>query len=212
MDFTHEKLKTWIPNQINITESEYLKKFECDKCCSYLQEMKKAFPKNKHLNQKISDDLFFYNYYWIMECSKDNHYGLTETIYSLMKTFQLDMEFYKIPDALRPIAHEISMDNLLKLCTYHGLWLHHYYHVMRESYHCYMHSWDDMHQSDHVHAKNTLSYLIYLLLTCPKRKELNQEIRDFSLCPPFQKGAVSGYKYQKAKQRYNQSKDVYVSI
>jgi hypothetical protein len=204
MDFYHPRLEKWIPKNIFISDNEYMKKFECKKCEKDLQDFKKVCPGYER-GTKLQDDLFFNIYYWILPNSKNNHYAYIESIESLKAYFELYDTLYDPIPKLTKIAYEISMVNLVSLCTYHTLWLHTFYHQMYKLEGCYMPLWDDMHQSDHVKAKNELDLLIYFLLTCKNRKEVLQEICNFTLCPPVKQNGICGYEYKRAKQRFEEN-------
>ena len=206
MNFEHPKLSKWIPKNIKITKEEYFQKFECKKCQKYYHELIVALGKDCVRGQKIYDDLFFDIYYWILPNSLSNTFAYHEDINVLRIAFELyDVRYGAIP-VLTKIAYEIGMVNLIDLCTYHSLWLHHFYHQMSKNNSCFMFEWDEMHQSDHVKSKNCLNFLIYLLITCEKRKALIQEIRDFSLFPPVVENAICGYEYRQSKLNFESMK------
>jgi hypothetical protein len=188
MYFEHKYLMEWIPSTINISEEEYLSKFKCYKCKKDLEKYK-----DKFYEYKIDSDIVFDVYYWLNPNHMSNSYS-----YSYSET-ALCYKFNCNPNEIVNYAKEIGIVKLVNLSTYHSVWLHYFHHFMQHSNSCVMEEWDTMYQSKHVHAKNELHFLIYLLLTDEDRKSLMKEIRDFSLCPPIKKGNVCGYDYLMCK-------------
>lgn len=201
MNFKHPRLDKWIPSTINISEEEYLSKFNCYKC-------KKNATKYSDRTEefKLDRDISFDVYYWLMPYSKGNDYAYSYSEHELIDYFKCKPGAEQ--EDLLNIAKEIGIDKLVSLCTYHSLWLHYFHHFMHHSNSAVMEEWDTMYQSKHVHAKNELDILIYLLLTSDERKDLMEEIRHFSLCPPMRKDGIYGYEYQMTKRFFEQKKDM----
>jgi hypothetical protein len=192
MDFYHPLLNQWIPSQIHIDRKKYeKKKKQCGKC-------QKISVKDKIYKFKIESDICFDVYYYLKTCSSENKYHTECNEAGVCEHFKCTST-----DLLSK-AKEIGLPLLVDLCTYHTIWLHYFIHFMhRDNYSCVMEDWDSMYQSQHVHAKNEIHYLIYLILCCdPDRKALMKEIRDFTLCPPLRKNGICGFEYKEAKDSW----------
>jgi hypothetical protein len=180
-------LHKWIPLEITITEEEYLSKFNCNRC-------------EKYGKYKIESDINFDVYYWLNREHQSNFFAYNYSEAELMETFNCKQ------NGILKYAKEIGLLNLVKLCTYHALWIHFYtFHYMgkNESKALTMIEWDSMTQPGHVNAKNNLNFLIYLLLTSDQNRNcLMKEIRDFSLCPPLRHKGIYGYEYSETKRSF----------
>lgn len=200
MDFDHPMLKKWIPSSIHISEEKYKSRLTvCKKCDrDHLKYMcSDGFYKNQQYYKfKIETDIFFNVYYWLKTDSLRNKYAYSDSVYSLCGYFECQES-----DLLNK-AKEIGISQLVNLATYHSLWLHYFHHQMYSLDGNLMEEWDSMLQPKHVHAKNEINLLIYLLLSSPERKTLMQEIRDFTMCPPSEPGSICGYEYKNAKQKW----------
>ena len=189
MDFNHLSntfLRKWIPLEITITEEEYLSKFNCHHC-------------RKYGKYKIESDINFDVYYWFNQDHQSNFYAYNYSEVELMETFNCKK------NEILNYAKEIGILNLVKLCTYHALWIHYYtFHYMSKNIPAItMVEWDSMTQPEHVNAKNMLNLLIYLLLTSDKNRNcLMKEIREFSLCPPLRHNGIYGYEYSETKRSF----------
>lgn len=188
----HPKLKMYVPSSLEISKEKYEKRLkECKLCV-------KHYDKDIFYKFRLDSDLFFDVYYWIKPDSLSNTYAYDTDMYELCSKFECK------PDDLLSIAKEIGMSAIVDLTTYHAVWLHYFLHrMMINDLSCLMNDWDSMYQSKHVHAKNELHFLIHLLLTSPERKQLMQEIREFSMCPPIYEHGVCGYEYKEAKNNFD---------
>ena len=206
MDFYHYKLKSFIPTEIKINEEEYKKLMKCEKC---MDDVKK-YGINKRYSEmfkyKLEDDIYIDCYYWIIERSKDNIYAYNDSLHYLYCLYELteyDTSYNTMKMELLLAIHitDIPMDSLVKLCTYHSVWLHNYYHIMFKNNGLYMDNIDNMSQPEHVKCKNSLNFLIGLKLN--SRQMLMEDIREFSLVPPLNKGGVYGYEYNIALNSFD---------
>jgi hypothetical protein len=190
MDFNHPLVSQWIPSQIHIDKEKYeRRKKHCKKC-------------QKHYQFKIESDICFDVYYYMKSDALENTYHFLSNESELCEIFKCSR------DDLLAKAKEIGLPLLVDLCTYHTIWLHNFIHNMNKNeYSCLMEDWDSMYQSRHVHSKNQIHFLIYLLLQCdPDRIALMKEIRDFTLCPPSRENGICGFEYKEAK--YNWEKKI----
>lgn len=184
-----DKLK---PLTTKINPSEFVtRKTKCEKC------QKDYLKYGESYKFKVEIDIFFDVYYWCKSDSLYNKYAYSHSALELCFDYNCQST-----EELLDKVKKIGIYDLVELGTYHSLWLHHFFHRIYELNEGKMHDWDDMYQSQHVEAKNKINFLIHLLLQDPIRKSLMQEIRDFSICPPIQPRAVSGYEYQILKAEW----------
>lgn len=184
--FTHKLLQKSIPEEI------YISKLKYDQCKNHCNECDKKLNWGKY---RLENDIFFDVFYWLKTNSQFNSHCKIYTKMDLCEDYTVkgdDNDFLNI-------AREIGIVALYELCLYHAVWNHYWtWHYNRTGFFpSVMKDWDSMLQSKHILSKYKLNYLIYLLLSDPERMKLMKEIRDFSFSPPFQSGAVSGYKYKK---------------
>ncbi len=208
MDFYHDKLKSFIPTEIKISGEEYNKMMKCESC---LEDSKK-YGINKYYREtfkyKLEDDIYFDCYYWIIKNSKDNVYAYNDSLYYLYNLYELidlDSSFskFKMELLLTIYINDIPMDSLVKLCTYHSIWLHKYYHCMYKIKGLYLDEMDNMSQPDHVNSKNCLNFMIGLKLS--SRQMLMEDIREFSLLPPMKENGIYGYEYKQSLDNFEEN-------
>lgn len=150
---------------------------------------------------RLYRDIWFDCYYYT-EQSKMNIYGKNFDISLVIKYFPdyfSDIERFNV-DIVKLIK-DIPMNDLIELCMYHSIWLHCFYHEMFRIPGLILQNYDDMSQPDHVDSKNCLALLIKYKIE--SRHELMGEIRSFSYNYPIRKNGVYGYKYGKAKIRFD---------
>lgn len=187
------RLEMYIPDQLKISKSEYEeKKTNCKKC-------EEDFFINKVNRNRFNfgNHIHFDLYYWTYPESSSNWYSHLSEENGLCKKFECE------PKDLLSVAKNIGMVHIIELATYHSVWLHYFYHQMdRGNNSNHMEEWDSMYQPNHVQAKNELHFLINLLLTCPDRKSMMEEIREFSLCPPNFENGICGHEYKEFKSNF----------
>jgi hypothetical protein len=186
------RLEMYVPDQLKISKSEYEeRKTNCKKC-------EEDFINKLNRNRfNFGNHIHFDLYYWTYPESSSNWYSHLSEENGLCKKFECE------PKDLLSVAKNIGMVHIIELATYHSVWLHYFYHQMERGNNSnHMEEWDSMYQPNHVQAKNELHFLINLLLTCPDRKSMMEEIREFSLCPPNFENGVCGHEYKELKSNF----------
>jgi hypothetical protein len=176
----------WIPTFIYISSNDYFKKFKCSKC------YRDSLLYGKKYIYNVDKDINFDVYYWLHRKYTYNIYQWNDSIHNLCEYFKCERK------NLLDYANQIGLSSLVELCTYHSLWLHHYYHEMYNN----MEDWDSMTQPIHVQSKHQLSLLIILILSSEQRINLMDDVRHFSLCPPMKTNGIRGYEYRCLEKKF----------
>ena len=124
-------------------------------------------------------------YYWLKTKEEDNYYAFSSLASKLLLKFN-NKDIYNI-------AEKFDIYNLINECLFHSIWLHNW---------LYHSNYDNENQAEHVDEKNINSFLIFLKIRNKTRQLLLEEIKNFSLCPPFKNNGICGFEYKLAKKSF----------